>query len=162
MFKNEKKPRQFQNRVSQNVSDFRGFKEKRTIQTEFKDSDFPELSQSIRCDASNNLNFMVAAMTENIDSTKDNDAIPFGWVRYRRENGVISADGNIPDYEDVCVLNSEEYNYRAINVFDEMIKTWANYKISYDDLHGEGSYEKIHEMPYYSSFNDCDDDEYAS
>jgi len=164
MFKNEKKPRQFQNRVSQNVSDFRGFKEKKTIQAEFKDSDFPELSQSTRCDASSsNLNFMGAAMTENADSSKDNDAPPFGWVRYRRENGVVVADGNIPDYQDGSVLSSEEYNYRAINVFDKMIKTWANYKINYDDLHGEGAYENIHEMQHYLSLCECDDyDEYAS
>lgn len=162
MFKNEKKPRQFQNRVEQNNADFRGFKEKKPTQVEFKDSDFPELSQATRYDvSSNNLNFMGAAMTENTDSSKDNDSVPFGWVRYRSENGVISADGNIPDYEDEYVLSSEEYNCHAINVFDKMMKNWVNYKISYDDLHGEGAYEKIHEMPYYSSLYEYDDyDEY--
>lgn len=162
MFKNEKKPRQFQNRVSQNATEFRGFKEKKPTQAEFKDSDFPELSQSTKYDSSsNNLNFMDAAMTDNAIYSKDNDVIPFGWVRYRSENGLVVAEGNIPDYQDGSVLSPEEYNYCAINAFDKMIKTWANYKIYYDDLHGEGAYEKIHEMPHYSSFND-DDDEYIS
>lgn len=160
MFKSERRPRQYQSRDrdrdrDNSRNDFRGFKEKKKVEIELKAEDFPELV-AVENAGECKLNFKEASTKETNDDIEGGEILPYGWVSFMKKDGDVVMYANLPrEYE-------ESFHDEAVDVFDEMINRWEDYRDDYDDLHGDGAYDRVYKMPNYeSNFDDSDEyDEY--
>jgi hypothetical protein len=168
MFKSERRPRQYSNRdrdqnrdrdKNRNYSnDFRGFAEKKKVEVNLTEADFPELIAKENAVAADcKLNFKEAYLKEVINDGQEDDPLLPGWTRYRVKDGVLIVDGESTEEEE---YTAEEYHYDATQIFDCLIKRWDNYKEEYDDLHGDGAYDRVYKMPQYESFEEEEYDEW--
>lgn len=177
IFKSERQPRQYHNRDNgrdrgrdretyrsnnrnEPRNDFRGFKEKKKVDVEFKAEveDFPELvgvnENTTKISEDCKLNFKEASTKEINEDFTEGETIPYGWVTYMKKNGEIKFYSNLPEEE-----QEESFHDEATNVFDSMIENWNNYKDSYDELHGDGAYDRLYNMPNYESIIHEDDED---
>ncbi|NDE19808.1 MAG: hypothetical protein EB000_05155 [Alphaproteobacteria bacterium] len=51
-------------------------------------------------------------------------------------------------------------HYDATQIFRTLIKRWNDYKEEYDELHGDGAYDRVYKMPQYESFEEEEYDEW--
>jgi hypothetical protein len=144
MFKtnSEKKFRQRQHNHKKD-SDFRKFVNKTTF--EIKDEDFPELIKINSLESSSStpdsqLNFKDASLKNNEDQEVPDDVIPHGWVKYEINNGEIFALGNVPDDDESDYFDETDLK----KLFDNLTNNWNTYKTNYDNLHGEGAYDRLY------------------
>ena len=174
MFKSEKNPRQYQvgegdrrkNRnKNENKDDFNGFKDKKKVEIKLTEADFPELlsrksenenDKEKKKENEHKLNFKDAYLTEIVEEVREDTPPLPGWTRYRVKNGQLIVDGECPKKEDKD-YTAEEYHHDAVQIFNCLINKWENYKENYNALHGDDEYERVHGMPNYSSFIDCEE-----
>jgi hypothetical protein len=163
MFKSERRPRQYSNRDidrGQNRSNnFRGFNEKKKVEVNLNEEDFPELFAKDNSATTDNceLNYKEAYLKEVIDEVPEDEPLPQGWTRYRVKNGDLIVDGESIEEEE---YTAEEYHYDATQIFRTLIKRWNDYKEEYDELHGDGAYDRVYKMPQYESFEEEEYDEW--
>jgi hypothetical protein len=157
MFKTNSEPKFRQSQYNHKKdSELRKFSNKPNFK--IKDSDFPELIkinslESTVSDSNSNLNFKGASLKNNDDQTTRDDTIPYGWVKYEINNGKINAFGNVPE-------NREESDYfdetDLQNLFVSLTSNWNAYKKNYDNLHGEGAYDRLYGTYDFESFDEDD------
>jgi hypothetical protein len=161
MFKSERRPRQYSNRDRDQNRDqnrpynnnFRGFNEKKKVEVKLTEADFPELVISDNATATGDckLNFKEASLKEVINEVVEDEPLPPGWTRYRVKDGVLIVDGESIEEED---YTAEEYHYDATQIFNCLINSWNDYKEDYDELNGDGAYNRVYSMPQYESFEE--------
>jgi len=171
MFKSESRPRQTssenrdrdRNKGNRNRDhiDFRGFNEKKKVEVKLTEADFPEFIEKDKVSEKEEckLNFKDAYLKEAVEEEEDEDGpLILGWTRYRVKNGLLIIDGEIPKREEED-YTAEEYHNDAIQNFTFLIKRWNNYKEEYDELNGDGAYDRLYSMPNYESvfYDDLDD-----
>lgn len=96
---------------------------------------FPELSANIQNKETTDLNFLEATTLIN-DEKKSNEPweIKSGWVYLTK---------NIEDNNTTLNDSSKEVDKISDN-FSQMILNWENYKKHYEEINGEGSYERTY------------------
>ena len=161
MFKSERRSRQYSNRDRDQNRDqnrpynnnFRGFNEKKKVEVKLTEADFPELVISDNATATGDckLNFKEASLKEVINEVVEDEPLPPGWTRYRVKDGVLIVDGESIEEED---YTAEEYHYDATQIFNCLINRWNDYKEDYDELNGDGAYNRVYSMPQYESFEE--------
>ena len=161
MFKSERRSRQYSNRDRDQNRDqnrpynnnFRGFNEKKKVEVKLTEADFPELVISDNATATGDckLNFKEASLKEVINEVVEDEPLPPGWTRYRVKDGVLIVDGESIEEED---YTAEEYHYDATQIFNCLINSWNDYKEDYDELNGDGAYNRVYSMPQYESFEE--------
>jgi hypothetical protein len=151
MFKSEKMPRKspIRDDTRNNSFNFRGLTEKKKVEVELKDSDFPELVPAKTAKEETDMNFKCATLKENIEEHVEQ--IPFGWVVLYYNDGEIVVQGHrkTEDEED-----EENCHRNALHVFDYLINKWEQNKADYDDLHGDGEYDRVYAPDYESIYED--------
>jgi len=164
MFKSERRPRQHSNRDRAqnrpyNNNNFRGFTEKKKVEVKLTEDDFPELvaKETAIFTGDFKLNFKEASLKEVINEVAEDEPLPQGWTRYRVKDGVLIVDGESTEEEE---YTDEEYHYDATQIFNCLINSWNDYKEDYDDLHGDGAYDRLYKMPQYESFAEEEYDEW--
>jgi len=106
------------------------------------------------------LNYKNAAMTEILEEEVKNtdEVLPPGWVSYRRnKDGKLIITGNYQE-EKVHEETPEEFNERAYNIVQALADMWEKRRTDYNDLYGEGEYERQYYMSNYESVLDEDSD----
>lgn len=167
MFKRERRPRQQSNRDidrgqnrSYNSNNFRGLNEKKTVEVKLTEADFPELftKDNVAITDDCKLNFKEAYLKDVIDEITEDEPLPQGWTRYRVKNGDLIVDGESIEEEEE--YTAEEYHYDATQIFRTLINRWNDYRDTYDELHGDGAYDRVYKMQQYESFEEEDYDEW--
>lgn len=97
----------------------------------------------------------------NVESSLENDEIPEGIVLLKYENGKIIWK-NRSKTECEIVENDYERNNKIIN---KLVENYENYKQNFDELWGEGEYDKIyksenHDYEYFDRLDE--EDEYLN
>lgn len=143
------------------IYNFRGSKEKKVVPVELTDLDFPELAPSCYHDESsvNTLNFKDATLKESETSEIDKNFIPDGWVVYSvNDDGRVIHAGNKECNDEIT---PEEFRQNAIAAIDTVITRWSNYRLTYDELHGDGEYDIMYGSLYSEMLHsDFDEDFY--
>jgi hypothetical protein len=163
MFKNESRSRQYSNRDrdrdqnrSYNSNNFRGLNEKKPVEVKLTEADFPELNNAVIPDDCR-LNFKEAYLKEVTTEVLKDEPLPQGWVRYRVKNGDLIVDGESIEEED---YTPEECHCDATQIFRRLINRWNDYRTTYDELHGDGAYDRLYKMPQYESLEEEEYDEW--
>ena len=167
MFKSERRPRQYSNRDQDRDKDrlpnrnnnFRGFTEKKKVEIKLTEADFPELivrdNDVVTEDCK--LTFKEAYLKEVEEIVPQDEPLLPGWTRYRVKDGVLIVDGESVEEEE---YTAEEYHYDATQIFNCLINRWNDYKENYDELHGDGAYDRVYKMSQYESFEEEEYDEW--
>ncbi len=162
MFKRERRPRQYSNRDIDrdqnrcyNSNNFRGLNEKKPVEVKLTEADFPELNNAVIPDDCR-LNFKEAYLKEVTTEVLKDEALPQGWVRYRVKNGDLIVDGESIEED----YTPEEYHCDATQIFRGLINRWNDYRTTYDELHGDGAYDRLYKMPQYESLEEEEYDEW--
>jgi len=172
MFKSERRPTQYSNRDgdrnknrnrdedrNRSNNNFRGFNEKKKVEVKLTEADFPDLviPDNAAVTGECKLNFKEAYLKEVINEVVEDEPVPPGWTRYRVKDGVLIVDGEAIEEQE---YTAEEYHYDATQIFKCLINRWSDYKEDYDELNGDGAYERLYSMPNYESFEEQDSDEW--
>jgi hypothetical protein len=133
---------------------------KRSKAFQILEQDFPPLSSEVSFTKDKTMNYACALTIETPSIQTEKNKLSNGWVRLCFENensGKISYEyiGNS--------LNDDSINVQAVRVIDNLINNWENYKIHYNELHGEDAYEKLYDnyLECYENFDsnlDSDDE----
>jgi hypothetical protein len=102
------------------------------------------------------LNFKDAYLKEVTEKVPEEESLPQGWTRYRVKNGNLIVDGESIEEED---YTPEGYHCDATQIFRHLINRWNDYRTTYDELHGDGSYDRLYKMPQYESLEEEEYDE---
>lgn len=117
-----------------------------------KPGDFCELSSSNPLSTSLNFQKIVKILEEPETVKKESTMIDYskvpGWVVFTEVNRNLTNISRVDEGEP-NVYNVEYHLYK-------MAYRWEEYKIQYDELHGEDAYHRYHEMPdsYYNEFDE--------
>lgn len=126
---------------------------------EIKDEDFPELCVEGQNKRENVLQYKNATLKSNeVEEEQTNNLKP-GWSRiYYDKNRKLVIENYDHHYYD------EDFHTCAKRGIQTLIDKWENERINYNNLHGEGEYERIHYMPKRENDNysedDSDDEDY--
>jgi hypothetical protein len=91
---------------------------------------------------------MGAALKERPIESMKNNTLPEGWIGYyyNDEKKVVKVDNSqkYQSYEE----DDEENNSKAeqINCYNALLRNLLQYQIYYDELNGEGEYERVYSM----------------
>ena len=116
-----------------------------------KPGDFCELSSAKPLSQSLNFQKIVKILEEPETVKKEPTMIDYskvpGWVVFTEVNKFLHVNKKEEDEPEV-------YNV-AYHLY-QMAQRWEEYKIQYDELHGEDAYHRDHEMPdsYYNEYDD--------
>jgi hypothetical protein len=116
------------------------------------EEDFPSLSSDVSLIKEKTMNYVGAVTLESPSSQIDKNELSDGWVRVSFENG---SSGNIK-YEYIgSSLDDASINNQTLRVIDNLILKWENYKVCYNELHGEEAYQKLYGnyLEYYDNFD---------
>jgi len=151
----------------------------------YQENDFPDLVPSkkvfIEYDQNLDTNYATIAAISNETIIISNDVtVPPGWIQYTKDKNKYGFTVKYGDKTKTQILQEQKDKLKSNPgyIYNNMIATlvgnWSRYKLNYDNIHGEGSYDQIYYTePIYSSedFNSdvesdhetCDSyDEYAS
>jgi hypothetical protein len=152
---------------SNNQNSFRSNNEKKIPQFILNENtlnnDFPELfvNDQKQDNIKEILNYKTAATKEIVEEEEiknTEEVLPPGWVSYRRnKNGKIIITGNYAE-EEVHEETPEEFNERAYNIVQALVDTWEKRRTDYNDIYGEGEYERDYYMSNYEYMQDEDSD----
>jgi len=121
------------------------------------DDEFPELTfnQTIQPDTKGVFDFKSVLLTEQPVINDIGRKLKKGWSELSLENGNIIRKYNGDEY-------IESFNLSAFNTINNMAHVWNIYKNDYDELFGEGAYEKVYKVEEYMEWieeEDCSSDE---
>lgn len=133
---------------------FRSTREPVVQKFEIKDEDFPELCVEGQNKKENVLQYKNATLKNNeVEEEQTNNLNP-GWSRiyYDKNRKLVIEKYN--HYYD------EDFHTCAQRVIQTLIDKWENERINYNNLYGEGEYERIYYMPKRESDNGnyCEDE----
>jgi hypothetical protein len=116
------------------------------------EEDFPSLSSEVSLIKEKTMNYAGAVTLENPSTQAEKNELSEGWVRVTFEN---DNSGNI-NYEYIGrPLDDESINSQTLHVIDNLIQKWEDYKVRYNELHGEEAYEELYGnyLEYYENFD---------
>ena len=151
IFKTERKQNNRNNDRHYLSSSFRPKSEPVVQKFEIKEADFPELrvedqSQNKNANANANANVLqyknaILKCDDTEDAAKDNLAP--GWVKiYYDKNRKLVME----KYDDSTEFE-EDFHTSAQRGIQTLIDKWETERIAYNNLYGEGEYERIYYMP---------------
>jgi len=159
------------NTIQYNVSKPNSFilKEKdvnKKITYDYQETAFPDLAhnKSLELQVNNTINKKYVDIAAIINETvkEKEKPVPPGWIQYSRskKSHLFEVTNGSKTKRQIKLENEELYMSSPLYINRLMIKTlecrWATYKIQYDKIHGEGSYDlEYHTEQIY-------DDEYLS
>lgn len=127
---------------------------------EITEGDFPELSAEEKKEEpikeDNKLQYKNAILKQDT-KREENEVLKPGWVKiFVNENNKIVMEGYNESSEP-----SEDYNTIAQNVIKALVEKWETERILYNNLYGEGEYERIYYMPKKNDYNYDDEEDDA-
>jgi len=134
--------------------------DEKIVEAILNDSDFPDLiNKQIHDDIDDNdkLNYKNASLKE-VKKEEEVYRLPEGWVSFRyneNRNVIIEPENSFEELEET----PEEYHLSAINVFHKLTTNWENYRSHYNDIYGDGEYERQYYMSGYEYETYIDIDE---
>ena len=130
------------------------------------EDEFPLLCESHTALIENSLKFTDAVNTVIPEAIVEEAKVLPKWVSYSRQNGttIVYTGSYILDKlklekEQQILENSP--NVLMKNVIDKLQKKWEKFKVEYDLIHGDGSYDNLYiSSPVYGQEYDLDDEDY--
>ena len=130
------------------------------------EDEFPLLCESHTALIENSLKFTDAVNTVIPEAIVEEAKVLPKWVSYSRQNGttIVYTGSYILDKlklekEQQILENSP--NVLMKNVIDKLQKKWEKFKVEYDLIHGDGSYDNFYiSSPVYGQEYDLDDEDY--
>lgn len=123
------------------------------------EEDFPSLSSEVSLIKEKTMDYACALTIKTPSIQPEKNKLSDGWVRLSFEN---ENSGKI-NYEYIGdSLNDDSVNIQALRVIDNLIHNWQDYKVRYNELHGEQTYEELYGdyLEYYENFDsDLDSDD---
>jgi hypothetical protein len=151
IFKTERKPNNRNNDRHYLSNSFRPKSEPVVKKFEIKEGDFPELraedpSQNAEKTSNENENVMqyknAILKRDDAEDSPKNDLKP-GWVKlYYNKNRKLVME----KYDDINEFE-EDFHTTAQRGIQRLIDKWETERIAYNNLYGEGEYERIYYMP---------------
>jgi len=145
MFKTERKPNNRNNDRHYLSNSFRPKGEPVVKKFEIKEEDFPELRVEGETQIKNEnvLQYKNAMLKRDETEEVKRDDLKPGWERlyYDKNRKIV-----IEKYEENRGYE-EDFHSRAQRVFQSLVDKWENERIAYNNLYGEGEYERIYYMP---------------
>jgi len=116
------------------------------------EEDFPSLSSEVSLIKEKTMNYACALTIEAPSVQPEKNKLSDGWVRLSFENENF---GKINHEYIGDSLNDDSINIQTLQVIDNLIYNWQNYKIRYNELHGEQAYEELYGdyLEYYENFD---------
>lgn len=126
------------------------------------ENDFPDLVPSKKVFIENEQNVdtkyaTIAATTNDIIIVSNDVTVPSGWIQYTKHKDKYGFIVKYGDKTRSQILQEQKDKLKSnpTYIHNHMIATlvdnWSRYKINYDNLHGEGSYDEIYyNEPIYS------------
>jgi hypothetical protein len=158
IFKTDRKPNNGNNDRHYLSNSFRSTREPVVQKFEIKDEDFPELCVEGQNKKENVLQYKNATLKSNeVEEEQPNNLKP-GWTRIYYDKNRKLVIENYDYYYD------EDFHTCAKRGIQTLIDKWENERINYNNLYGEGEYERIYYMPRREEYNcydnDSDDEDY--
>jgi len=145
MFKTERKQNNRNNDRHYLSNSFRPKGEQVVKKFEIKEEDFPELhfEGETQIKNENVLQYKNAMLKRDETEEVKRDDLKPGWARlyYDKNRKIV-----VEKYEENRGYE-EDFHSHAQRVFQSLVDKWENERIAYNNLYGEGEYERIYYMP---------------
>jgi len=122
-----------------------------------EEDQFPELVSNVVTQTTD-LNFKEIVSLPQTVKEFVTDSVKPGWIQFKRISGketTVTYDNKIQTLSQYFEDTTDEDNERNdVFILNQLISNWDVRRAEYDELHGEGEYEKL-----YPIFDDVDDDD---
>ena len=128
------------------------FKEKQNVikNVSVTENEFPELCNTNiidlpkSCLQYKNVSSLKASEEQSIEIIKE-DVLPSGWRKIDKHFGYNEDKYGEEDNEE----SDKHYHMLALDVFKSLVNKWENERITFNNLYGEGEYERQYYIPNY-------------
>ena len=130
------------------------------------EEEFPLLCESHTILIENTLKFTDAVNTVIAEEIVEEAKVLPKWVSYSRQNGTTIVNTGSYIIEKLRLEKEQEIlenspNVLMKNVIDKLQKKWEQFKVEYDLIHGDGSYDNLYILPpVYGPEYELDDEDY--
>ena len=130
------------------------------------EEEFPLLCETHTTFIENTLKFTDAVNTVIAEEIVEEAKVLPKWVSYFRQNGTTIVNTGSYIIEKLRLEKEQEIlenspNVLMKNVIDKLQKKWEQFKVEYDLIHGDGSYDNLYILPpVYGPEYELDDEDY--
>ena len=130
------------------------------------EEEFPLLCETHTTFIENTLKFTDAVNTVIAEEIVEEAKVLPKWVSYSRQNGTTIVNTGSYIIEKLRLEKEQEIlenspNVLMKNVIDKLQKKWEQFKVEYDLIHGDGSYDNLYILPpVYGPEYELDDEDY--
>jgi hypothetical protein len=116
--------------------------------------EFPELGTSSTVRTSTDLNFKEIVSRETV--IEKGESLKPGWIQFKKSNSetFVTFDKKMQTLTQYFEDEEDEGESNDVLVLEQLMSNWNRRRVEYDDIHGEGEYEKL-----YPILDDEDEDE---
>ena len=130
------------------------------------EEEFPLLCETHTTFIENTLKFTDAVNTVIAEEIVEEAKVLPKWVSYSRQNGTTIVNTGSYIIEKLRLEKEQQIlenspNVLMKNVIDKLQKKWEQFKVEYDLIHGDGSYDNLYILPpVYGPEYELDDEDY--
>ena len=135
----------------------------RTNQFRHRVDDFPVLvDYSSPSSSPSNLDFKDVVSREKVSEDMKPGLKP-GWIQFRKDAGktfVMRCDKTEISLDEYQKEEEDNDDIDDVSILNHLVCKWNQRRIDYDDIHGEGEYEKLYRLTEDEDEYEDDDEDY--